>query len=93
MPTQRPIRNKLLVVGLLVGFTVTLLSASSFLSVYSYRRLVKALSSRASELPQASRLASCVGQLRLSHSRAMSAVDLGLWTEAPINNTPRIDLL
>ena len=93
MPKQRPIRNKLLVVGLLVGFTVTLLSASSFLSVYSYRRLVKALSSRASELPQASRLASCVGQLRLSHSRAMSAVDLGLWTEASINNTPRIDLL
>ena len=82
MAKQRPIRNKLLVVGLLVGFTVTLLSASSFLSVYSYRRLVKALSSRASELPQASRLASCVGQLRLSHSRAMSAVDLGIWTDA-----------
>ena len=48
---RRPIRNRLLVVGLLVGFTVTLLSASSFLGVYSYRRLVKALSSRASELP------------------------------------------
>jgi len=60
---RRPIRNRLLVVGLLVGFTVTLLSASSFLGVYSYRRLVKALSSRASELPQASRLASRVGQL------------------------------
>ena len=76
---RRPIRNKLLVVGLLVGFTVTLLSASSFLGVYSYRRLVKALSSRASELPQASRLASRVGQLQLSHSRVMAAVDLGLW--------------
>ena len=90
---KRQIRNKLLVVGLLVGFTVTLLSASSFLSVYSYRRLVKALSSRASELPQASRLASCVGQLRLSHSRAMSAVDLGIWTDASISNPPRIELL
>ena len=32
---RRPIRNRLLVVGLLVGFTVTLLSASSFLGVYS----------------------------------------------------------
>ena len=90
---RRPIRNKLLVVGLLVGFTVTLLSASSFLGVYSYRRLVKALSSRASELPQASRLASRVGQLRLSHSRAMAAVDLGLWTETSKENKPQIDLL
>ena len=54
---------------------------------------MKALSSRASELPQASRLASCVGQLRLSHSRAMSAVDLGIWTDASISNTPRIELL
>lgn len=90
---RRPIRNKLLVVGLLVGFTVTLLSASSFLGVYSYRRLVKALSSRASELPQASRLASRVGQLRLSHSRAMAAVDLGLWTERSRQNEPRIELL
>ena len=80
-------------VGLLVGFTVTLLSASSFLGVYSYRRLVKALSSRASELPQASRLASRVGQLRLSHSRAMAAVDLGLWTDASKQNEPQIDLL
>ena len=90
---RRPIRNKLLVVGLLVGFTVTLLSASSFLGVYSYRRLVKALSSRASELPQASRLASRVGQLQLSHSRVMAAVDLGLWTEASKQNEPRIELL
>ncbi|MBL6711174.1 MAG: hypothetical protein ISQ10_08880, partial [Planctomycetes bacterium] len=93
MQKRRPIRNKLLVVGLLVGFTVTLLSASSFLGVYSYRRLVKALSSRASELPQASRLASRVGQLRLSHSRAMAAVDLGLWTETSKENEPRIELL
>ena len=54
---------------------------------------MKALSSRASELPQASRLASCVGQLRLSHSRAMSAVDLGIWTDASISNPPRIELL
>ena len=90
---RRPIRNRLLVVGLLVGFTVTLLSASSFLGVYSYRRLVKALSSRASELPQASRLASRVGQLQLSHSRVMAAVDLGLWAENAIQNEPQIDLL
>ena len=54
---------------------------------------MKALSSRASELPQASRLSSRVGQLRLSHSRAMAAVDLGLWTDASKQNELRIDLL
>ena len=91
MQKRRPIRNKLLVVGLLVGFTVTLLSASSFLGVYSYRRLVKALSSRASELP--GQVASHHGWGSCnSHSRVMAAVDLGLWAEA-IKNEQQIDLL
>ncbi len=83
MAKRRPIRDKLLVVGLLVGFMVSLLSASSFLGVYSYRRLVRALSSRATELPRASHLAACVGQLRLAHARTLAAVDLGFWTEQP----------
>ena len=83
MAKRRPIRDKLLVVGLLVGFMVSLLSASSFLGVYSYRRLVRALSNRATELPRASHLAACVGQLRLAHARTLAAVDLGFWTEQP----------
>lgn len=83
VPKKRPIRDKLLVVGLLVGFMVSLLSASSFLGVYSYRRLVRALSSRATELPRASHLAACVSQLRLAHARTLAAVDLGFWTERP----------
>ena len=47
MAKRRPIRDKLLLGGLLVGAMVAALSASSFLGVYSYRRLVRALSSRA----------------------------------------------
>ncbi len=88
VPKRRPIRDKLLVVGLLVGFMVSLLSASSFLGVYSYRRLVRALSSRATELPRASHLAACVGQLRLAHARTLAAVDLGFWTERPAQAVP-----
>ena len=93
MPKRRPIRDKLLVVGLLVGFMVSLLSASSFLGVYSYRRLVRALSSRASELPRASRLAACVGRLRLAHARAVAAVDVGVWTESPVASDEAVALL
>jgi len=93
VPKQRPIRDKLLVVGLLVGFMVSLLSASSFLGVYSYRRLVRALSSRATELPRASRLAACVGRLRLAHARALAAVDIGVWTEPPIATSEAVMLL
>ena len=93
MPKRRPIRDKLLVVGLLVGFMVSLLSASSFLGVYSYRRLVRALSSRATELPRASRLAACVGRLRLAHARALAAVDIGLWTDDPVPTDEAVALL
>jgi CHASE3 domain sensor protein len=50
---RRPIRDKLLLGGLLVGILVATLSASSFLGIYSYRRLVRALSCRAAELPKA----------------------------------------
>jgi two-component system NtrC family sensor kinase len=69
---RRPIRNKLLLGGLLVGLMVAVLSASSFLGVYSYRRLVRALSCRASELPRASELDAAVGSLRLVHARALA---------------------
>jgi signal transduction histidine kinase len=69
---RRPIRNKLLLGGALVGIMVAVLSASSFLGVYSYRRLVRSLSCRAAELPRASDLNASVGSLRLAHARALS---------------------
>jgi two-component system NtrC family sensor kinase len=69
---RRPIRNKLLLGGLLVGIMVAVLSLSSFLGVYSYRRLVRSLSCRAKELPRASELNASVGSLRLVHARALS---------------------
>jgi len=72
MQKRRAIREKLLLGALLVGVMVAVLSASSFLGIYSYRRLVRALSSRAAELPRASELGECVGLLRLSHARALA---------------------
>ncbi|NBW97740.1 MAG: HAMP domain-containing protein, partial [Planctomycetia bacterium] len=72
MHKRRPIRDKLLLGGLLVGVMVATLSASSFLGIYSYRRLVRALSCRAAELPLASVLGACVSDLRLAHARALS---------------------
>ncbi|MFM8291700.1 MAG: HAMP domain-containing protein, partial [Planctomycetia bacterium] len=75
MQKRRAIREKLLLGALLVGVMVAVLSASSFLGVYSYRRLVRALSSRAAELPRASELGECVGLLRLSHARALADDD------------------
>jgi len=72
MTKRRPIRDKLLLGGLLVGVMVAVLSASSFLGVYSYRRLVRALSSRAAELPLAAELDARVATLRLSHARALA---------------------
>jgi len=72
MIKRRPIRNKLLFGGTLVGLMVAVLTASSFLGVYSYRRLVRSLSCRASELPRASELDASVGNLRLVHARALS---------------------
>ena len=72
MIKRRPIRNKLLLGGALVGIMVAVLSASSFLGVYSYRRLVRSLSCRAAELPRASELNASVGGLRLVHARALS---------------------
>ena len=73
MAKRRPIRDKLLLGGLLVGVMVTALSASSFLGVYSYRRLVRALSSRAAELPLAAALDDRVATLRLAHARALAS--------------------
>ena len=72
MHKRRPIRDKLLLGGLLVGIMVATLSASSFLGIYSYRRLVRALSCRAAELPRASALGAAVSDLRLVHARALS---------------------
>jgi len=73
---HRPIRDKLLLGGLLVGVMVAILSASSFLGVYSYRRLVRALSSRAAELPLAAELDARVASLRLDHARALATDDV-----------------
>ena len=72
MARRRAIREKLLLGALLVGVMVVVLSASSFLGIYSYRRLVRALSCRAAELPLASELGECVGMLRLTHARALA---------------------
>jgi len=72
MAKRRPIRDKLLLGGLLVGVMVAALSASSFLGVYSYRRLVRVLSSRAAELPLAATLDDRVAALRLTHARALA---------------------
>jgi signal transduction histidine kinase len=72
MAKRRPIRDKLLLGGLMVGVMVAALSASSFLGVYSYRQLVRTLSSRAAELPLAAALDDRVASLRLSHARAMA---------------------
>jgi len=69
---RRPIRRKLMLGGLLVLLMVALLSASSFLGTYSYRRLVRGLSCRAAELPLASDLDECVATLRLVHARALA---------------------
>ena len=69
MSRHRRIREKLVVGGLLVAAMVVLLSASSFLGIYSYRRLVRALSSRAAELPRAAQLGECAGRLRLAQVR------------------------
>ena len=75
MIKRRPIRNKLLLGGLLVGLMVAILTASSFLGVYSYRRLVRALSCRAAELPRASDLNASVNAVRLAHARALAGDD------------------
>ena len=84
MIKRRPIRNKLLLGGMLVGIMVAVLSASSFLGVYSYRRLVRSLSCRAAELPRASQLNASVGSLQLAHARALSGeAEFGLVEELP----------
>ncbi len=72
MAKRRPIRDKLLLGGLLVGLMVAILSASSFLGISSYRRLVRALSDRATELPRAGDLNESVALLRLAQTRAVS---------------------
>jgi len=73
VPRRRAIREKLLLGALLLGVMVVVLSASGFLGIYSYRRLVRGLSCRAAELPLASELGECVGMLRLAHARALSS--------------------
>ena len=72
MQRRRPIREKLLLCALLLGVTVIVLSASSFVGIASYRRLVRTLSCRAQELPLASELGGCVSGLRLAHARALA---------------------
>ena len=82
MPKRRPIRDKLLLGGLLVGIMLATLSASSFLGIYSYRRLVRSLSCRAAELPRASELGDCVATLRLFHARALAGEEEPLFGES-----------
>lgn len=77
MPRRRPIRNKLLLCGLLAGVAVTALFASSLVGVSSYRRLVRALSNRAAEMPLASALGQRVDDLRLFHARTFVDIDTG----------------
>ena len=77
MPRRRPIRNKLLLCGLLAGVAVTALFASSLVGVSSYRRLVRALSNRAAEMPLASELGQRVDELRLYHARTFVDTDTG----------------
>lgn len=82
MAKRRPIRDKLLLGGLVVLVMVAVLSASSFLGIYSYRRLVRALSCRAAELPRASELSESVGLLRLAEAQvAAGAADLDVFLE------------
>ncbi|RLS98476.1 MAG: hypothetical protein DWI13_02775, partial [Planctomycetota bacterium] len=73
-----PIRDKLLLVGLLVAVVVGTLSASSFVGIYSYRRLVRSLSSRAAELPLASEVSRSVERLRFNYARHQS---FSLWSQ------------
>jgi two-component system NtrC family sensor kinase len=82
VPKRRPIRDKLLLGGLLVGIMVATLSASSFLGIYSYRRLVRSLSCRAAELPRASELGDCVGMLRLVHARALAGEEASAFEDS-----------
>lgn len=77
MPRRRPIRNKLLLCGLLAGVAVTALFTSSLVGVSSYRRLVRALSNRAAEMPLASALGQRVDDLRLFHARTFVDTDTG----------------
>jgi two-component system, NtrC family, sensor kinase len=61
-----PIRNKLLFgIALLLVIVVTM-SISSFQGTYAYRKLVRSLSSRATELPLATQLLRQVGDLRVT---------------------------
>ncbi len=83
MRKPRPIRRKLFLGGLLVLLLVGLLTASSFLGSYSYRRLVRALSGRAAELPLASALGESVATLRLVHARALSGDPTALAAAPP----------
>ncbi len=77
MARRRPIRNKLLLCGMLAGVAVTALFASSLVGVSSYRRLVRALSNRAAEMPLASDLGLKVDDLRLTHARMFMDTDTG----------------
>ncbi len=63
-----PIRVKVLVgLGLLL-LVVVILSGSGLYSTYTYRRMVKALSARVTELPVAAQLSRHVGNLRITLS-------------------------
>ncbi len=66
MLSRWPIRNKLLLGIALLLVIVSTMAASSFQGTYAYRELVRTLSSRATELPPATKLSQQISDLRVT---------------------------
>ncbi|MCE5266704.1 MAG: HAMP domain-containing histidine kinase [Planctomycetaceae bacterium] len=66
MPTDRPIRRKLLLGLALLVLVVAILSSTGLFATYAYRNLVNSLSWRVSELPLAAELSRHVSDLRIT---------------------------
>ncbi len=66
MLSRWPIRNKLLLGIALLVIILSTISTSSFQGTYSYRGLVRSLSSRATELPPAIKLSQRIADLRVT---------------------------
>ena len=87
-----PIRKKLLLGMTVLLVMVVVLSFSGFSGVYSYRALARDISSRARELPLATRLAHAVSELRLAVNEVTSSSN-DLLPCCPENCDERLDLL
>ena len=66
MLSRWPIRNKLLLGIALLVIILSTISTSSFQGTYSYRGLVRSLSSRATELPPAIKMSQRIADLRVT---------------------------